>query len=158
MADELVVDFSQVQSRELLPTGWYDVEVAEISMGKTSSGNPKFAVRLRVVGGEHDGRILFDNWPLAGGGLFKTKNAYGAFIGTAEGSTTLKASDFLGGQAQARVTQRIWREEDGGDGEARNNVSKYKTLHPDEAFDSMFDKPSDPFAPVAPVPQEDAPF
>jgi len=46
-----------------LPAAWYDVEIDEVEEKESTSaknpGKPMYKYKLKVVGGDHDGRILF---------------------------------------------------------------------------------------------------
>jgi len=154
---DLVVDFSDVQEFKPVPIGWYDMEVAETRIGTSQAGNPKVTFVLSIVGGDHEGRKLIDDLVLVGKGLWRTKQAFNAFLGEVEGKVTFNPDDFVGETAQVRVIHRVWREEDGGDGAVRSRPQNYRPASPDESLAGMFDE-EDPFTPPAPQVQEDIPF
>lgn len=127
MAQDLVMDFSQVETFEAIPVGWYDVEVAEARPGQSQAGNPKLTLRMKVLGGDSDGRTLLADLVLTGPGAWRTKQAVNALFGDFEGeSYSCSAEDFVGARCEVHVTQRVWREEDGGDGTLRNNINRYR--------------------------------
>jgi hypothetical protein len=134
---EIVVDFSEAVERQLLAPDWYRVRIESIEQKTSSSGKPMLSVMLRVSEGQYAEQALFTNWMLAGKGAGITKGAFRAFLGDEvvdSGQSRYTLSDFEGAEAMARVTNRVWKEEDGGDGEMQNRVSRYKPLefHIDE--------------------------
>jgi hypothetical protein len=130
MSEEFSVDFSEAVERRLLPTDWYRVRVDSLEIKKSKkSGTPMASILLRVVGGPYDQQPLFTNWMLAGVGAGITKGGIRAFLGdVAVERTSFSKTDLLGAQAIARVVQEVWAEEEGGDGELQNRVSKYKAV------------------------------
>jgi len=125
---ELVVDFSDVKTFEPLPIDWYNVEVSDARIGKSQAGNAKVTLILKVTDGEHEGRNLICDLVLEGDGRWKTKQAFEALLGEAEGQVSISTETLVGTACTVRVTQRVWREEDGGDGTVRNNISTFRPL------------------------------
>lgn len=67
----LVFDLSDVKEDtgfDLIPKGTYPAIVDEMEFTESSSGNPMMAVKYRITEGEHEDRLLFDYWVLAGNG------------------------------------------------------------------------------------------
>lgn len=127
---ELVVDFSEAASFELMDKGWYGIVVTEAKGGKSQAGNAKVSLILEVTEADKSddvGRKLFDDLVLEGKGAWKTRQAFEAFFGATEEQMRISSSDLNGCVADAYLVQKVWREEDGGDGEARNRISKYRT-------------------------------
>jgi hypothetical protein len=130
---DFVFDDSEAVERVLLARGWYTtrIEAAEVRVAK-NSGNPYLAIQLRTEGGVHDNAPIFVNWPTKGRGAGITKSAFRAFRGSAmagPGST----EDLIGLRADVFVIQRVWAEEDNGDGELQNKITKYRASDPAEA-------------------------
>jgi len=145
LGQELVVDFSEAASFELMEKGWYSTQVAEAKAGTSQAGNAKVSLMLEVVGAEKSddiGRKLFDDLVLEGKGAWKTRQAFEAFFGATEERMRVSTAALIGCTADVYLVQKVWREEDGGDGEPRNRISKYRPskLSEDEgaALESMF--------------------
>jgi len=141
---ELAFDFTDAIEFTALPAGWYDVEVIEARPGTSAAGNPKVTLRMKVLatGEDYDGRTLIDDLVTTGKGSGRAKQALMAFYGTApETQMRVSTSDLVGCRANVRVTQRVWAEEDGGDGEMRNNVTRYRPVQGDtEELAAMFEE------------------
>lgn len=120
---DFAVDFSNVEDFEPLPVDLYEVEVKEVSLKNSQSkGEPMLAIQLEVLDGEYQGRKIFTNLMLAGAGMGITKQAFKALqIPSGEMNT----EDMIGATATIRVTQRVYKIEDGGDGNVRNRVSTW---------------------------------
>jgi len=145
MAQDLVVDFSGVETFEPLPIDWYEVEVSDARVGKSQAGNAKVTLQMKVIAGEFEGRTLITDLVLEGGGRWKTKQAFEALLGKAEGQVHVSTDDLTGAQCRVRVTQRVWREEDGGDGTIRNNVSTFRACSGRFLqLEGMFAEPAEP--------------
>lgn len=136
------VDFSQAMDFEPLPVGWYPVEVTEAALGQSQSGNAKISLVLEITDGEFQGRRLFTDMLLeantAGArlALGRTRQAFQVLLGDAieAGST----DEFIGCVAQVRVTQQVWKEENGGDGSIRNRISGWRASEDVSNIDEMF--------------------
>ena len=142
---ELVVDFTEVVSFEPVPKGWYGITVVEAKGGTSKAGNRKVSLQLEIVSGDDPaaiGRKLFDDLVLEGKGAWKTRQAIEAFMGDTEDKMRLSTNDLVGCMADVRAVQKVWREEDGGDGVARSRVTKYRasstTVESAEALKSMY--------------------
>jgi hypothetical protein len=61
-------DVEEDKGFELLPKGTYAAVVDELEFGESSTGNPMFTVKYKIVEGEFEKRVLFDYWVLAGNG------------------------------------------------------------------------------------------
>lgn len=140
---ELVVDFSEAVSFDPIPVGWYGATITEAKAGKSQAGNAKISLMLEITGGEADeaiGRKLFDDLVLEGKGTWKTKQMLEAVFG--EATVRLKTGDLLDAEVEVRVVQKVWREEDGGDGEPRSRITRYRqcalSSGPIAAVEGMF--------------------
>lgn len=131
MSEEaFVVDFSESVERKLLPKGWYRVRIERIQPKTASTGTPMETVMARVIGGEYDQQVVFQNWPKTGRGAGITKSAIRAILGdaAADGQTRFSREDFIGIEAMVYVTQHVYAVEDGGDGKLRSNVSSWAAI------------------------------
>ena len=145
---ELVVDFSEAVSFDPIPVDWYGAAISEAKPGKSQAGNSKISLVLEITSGEDEsaiGRKLFDDLVLEGKGTWKTKQMLEAVFGKTEGAQMIvKVSELIGSEVEVRVVQKVWREEDGGDGEARSRITRYRqgtmSAGPAQAaLGSMFD-------------------
>lgn len=126
---EFIVDFSEAQEFIILPIDWYTVEVAVLEVKESQGGTPMVNARLKVVEGTYEGQNVFVNWMLAGKGTGITKAALEALLGRVpEDGEALSGDELIGSRMSIRVIPKPWKIEDGGDGEMRNTVSRYKAL------------------------------
>ena len=129
MSEEVAFDFSEGIERVVVPVDWYQVRIANVEAKTSQSGNPMLSVMLRITGGVHADVPLFTNWMLKGKGSGILKGALRAFMGddaVAETKGRIVPSELVGLVAEARVTQKVWTVEDGGDGEIQNRISKFR--------------------------------
>ena len=140
---ELVVDFSDAVSFDPIPVGWYGATISEAKPGKSQKGNSKVSLVVEITSGEDEsaiGRKLFDDLVLEGKGTWKTKQMLQAVFGPSDGDQMrIKTSDLIGAEIEVRVVQKVWREEDGGDGETRSRITRYRqsTLSAGPAQESL---------------------
>jgi hypothetical protein len=137
---ELVIDFSETQSFDPLPPGDYVVSVESAKPGKSTAGNPKVSLQVKVIEGEQEGRMLFDDLVLTGKGAFKIRQALKAFglLDSDQDQVRLDSDDLVGCVGTVTVANEVWAEEDGGDGETRSRVKKYVSAGTDAAFEDIF--------------------
>lgn len=142
---QISVDFSDAPDFSLIPEGKYYVEVVEADVTTSQNGDPMMKVQLEITEeGEFQGRKLFDNMMLVGNGLGITKRNLGILLGDVpDGEFSFDTDDLLGQEAQVLVKHRVWEEANGGDGEARADVSKYYAIKggasPTDDLEKMFD-------------------
>jgi hypothetical protein len=127
MADLNGFDASQEEPAitfDALPAGWYDVIITESDMEATKAGDGKFLkLKLQVVGGQFDGRTLFDRLNLDNPNAVAVQIARGTLssICRAVNILTPKDSSQLHNlPLQAKVAQKLY------EGEMRNEVKGYK--------------------------------
>jgi len=130
---EFKFDDSEAIEFQLLPTGWYVVTVDSVESAVASTGTRMLKCLLRVDEGEYEGQPLFQNLMLEGraGGI--TKSFLRAATGDPSGGSR-DTSELVGCKLRVRVTQKIWAEADGGDGELQNNIAKFTPIESDSVF------------------------
>jgi hypothetical protein len=136
---EFVADFSQAIQFILVPRGTYNVHVASAETATSSNRTAMLKVRYEideVIELSEDaeytpeqivGQSLFSNLMLEGKGAGVTEQAFEAMFGSVEDAPG-NTDDLIGAACAVKVTHREWKVEDGGDGETRANVSRYKPL------------------------------
>ena len=128
-----VIDFGALMKEAgdgfgAVPEGPYHIEIAKSEATTSSNNNPMIKVQLRIIGGPHAGRLLFDQHVLAAGSpnslkiFFEKMAALGLstefFLANPPFETV--ASSLMG--KQALVTVSIKTE---GQYAGRNEVTKY---------------------------------
>ncbi|MMZ45236.1 hypothetical protein D3C76_403760 [compost metagenome] len=63
-----LTDVKEDSGFEVLPKGDYNAVVDELEFGESKKGNPMVTVKFKITDGEHENRVLFDYWVLAGDG------------------------------------------------------------------------------------------
>lgn len=100
-----------------IPDDWYDVVVDKAEATVASTGSKMLKVKLRVVGGPYDGRVLFTNF------VMSTENGFAMSIffrnldalginpqrDAPGGSMEELAFAMTGRQARAQVGTRVWQ-------------------------------------------------
>lgn len=126
-------DDSEAVERQLLPPDWYTLEVESVTPKEAQTGRKMISVLFRVVDGDFEKQPLFQNFMLSGqaGGL--TKSFLRAATGDPSGGSRT-SEELIGCRVQARLIQKVWKEEDGGDGELQNNIVKFRSVDFDEVF------------------------
>lgn len=126
------VDFSEVPDREPVPDGEYVLEAVHVelktSKGEKTTGTPMLVFHWKVIGGEMDNRRIFDNALLGGNSLWRTKQLFEAIFGKGQAQFSMAPDELIGSQVLAKVVTEVWAEEDGGDGESRNRIGRYKQI------------------------------
>ena len=111
---------------EPLPSGDYDVEVVKSEPTTSSTGKLMYKVQMKVTGGPHNGRIVFNQFVVspenanALGFFFTHMRALGldaAFFSNEPDSATI-AGAMVGKRSRVTLTQRDWN------GSPRNEVKK----------------------------------
>lgn len=124
MSEPIVLNLAGVKTTfEPVPAGNYDVSIvkAESTLAK-SSGKPMIAVQYRIGDGEHEGRVLFDNFSLQPQALWKLKTLLEALEwgGTEEDGLEFHPDELIGAQLTVAVAV-----EPGQRGDMRNVVKGY---------------------------------
>lgn len=124
------IDFSNVKGLDPIPQGSYTAEIVHAEAGVSQSGNPKIELRYKVVGGDYDGRLVFDSLSFHPDALWRTKLNLTALGFPKDFSGDIEPSDLIGRQAVLSVTIEESRGND-ADGEPyppRNRIVKVKPV------------------------------
>jgi hypothetical protein len=99
----LHIDFSEIPSLEPVPAGTYLASIIQADAGESQAGNPKVDLRWKIVGGEFDGRLIFDHLSFAPTALWRTKLFLQA-VGFGEGfAGDVDTDDLVGKMASLTV-------------------------------------------------------
>ncbi|MCA1806348.1 MAG: DUF669 domain-containing protein [Actinobacteria bacterium] len=113
-----------------VPPGPYTIQVHKTEATTSSTQKPMIRAQLRIMGGPHDGRILFDQYTLTAG----NPNALGFFFDTmaalgldrqyfaANPPMQTVAQALLGRQANVQVAMKVYQ------GIDRNDVKSYRPV------------------------------
>lgn len=101
----LNIDFSEIPSLEPVPAGTYLATLIQAEEGVSQSGNGKMDLRWKIIGGEYDGRLVFDHLSFAPTALWRTKLFLQA-VGFEDGYAGEITSDDLIGKV-ANITVAI---------------------------------------------------
>jgi hypothetical protein len=128
---QINIDFGAKEQYEIIPQGEYRVQVTDTETKESKSGKPMLGLTFEIVEGDYENRKLFSNLMLDDPkALWRTRRDLGVLLGTSdlEGQFDFNTEDLIGAEAIAKVTHRVWKESDGGDGEARPNVQKLEPV------------------------------
>jgi hypothetical protein len=127
--DSFVFDATEIDTNdELLPVGTYDFLVLECELKHTKNGNGQYvSLKLQVIGGEHDGRLLFKNMNIMNANAQAEEIGKKEFARFVEGVYGEKRritdlQDFVNRQVNAKVKHTT-----GKDGEKRADLTAYKS-------------------------------
>jgi len=83
-----------------VPPGHYLCEIAEVRVGTTRGGDPRWAIRLAVAEGEHTGRhAAWDGLVFSTRGLARVRSVFGVLGLPNEGVVEVEPGDVQGRQA-----------------------------------------------------------
>lgn len=130
-----VIDFGQLMKEagegfQPVPTGPYNAEVTKATATTSSTGKPMIKVTLRIVGGPHEGRQLFDQFVITAGNpnalafFFEHMAAFGldrAYFAQNPPMESVAAA-LVGRQVMVSVGVREFK------GADRNEVQAYKPI------------------------------
>jgi hypothetical protein len=133
---------------EVIPAGWYNVQITQSEVKPTRDQQGAYLeLGMRVMDGEHSGRMLFDRLNLHNANPIAVEIAYKTLSAICHATGTLQITDseqLHGKPMQAKVTVRPPREQY----EASNEVKGYRPL-------SEAGGPG-PFTPPTAIPQQPA--
>lgn len=116
---------------EAIPAGDYPVIIAGSEMKPTSNGNGQYLeLKLQIVRGEYQNRILFDRLNLVNANQKAVDIARGTLsaICRAVGVLTPNRSEELHGKPLLAVVKLRKRDDPGHEGEVSNEVKGYKSI------------------------------
>lgn len=103
----LNLDFSNVPSREALPEGVYQLQIAAVEETESSNNNPMLKVEYNVLGVE-GARKLWDNYVLIPKSMWKVKELFTALgIDTSE-LVEMDVVELVGLEVQGKVIQEMY--------------------------------------------------
>lgn len=105
-----------------IPDGEYLARVVDVETDSTRSGDEMWKLRLQVEGGEHDGRLLFDNMIFSPKAMPRVKLMCASFGLDVSGVLDLDPTMVLQKQALVTVYQESY-EDDRGQAKVTNRVA-----------------------------------
>jgi Protein of unknown function (DUF669) len=115
------IDFEGVQDFDVLPEGLYEGEIEEIKWkDATAEGKfPQLSVKIRVTGGDLDGRRAFQNLSMSPQSKYRVKRFFNKFdladgmegLEYEEDSMLVVDPDLTGEPVAFKVKHRTWNEE-----------------------------------------------
>ena len=129
---EFHIDFSDVQDADI-PEGWYAAFIFGAEQKTSSKGNQMLSVQVKLSGGAHDGRTVWDNWMLETDALFRTKSTLIklGLMSKEEKAFTLSIDDLVGTECEVKIRHEEY------EGEMRPKIKGYRTPTGDTVADLM---------------------
>jgi hypothetical protein len=138
--DGLVVNLAEVEELkfENLPPNTYDIIVEDCQYGKSKSSNqPKWELKLSVVGGEYNGRKLFDTFSWSPKALSGTKTRLAVIAPELASNSNLVINNpevvasIIGRRARVKV---VIEKSDNAEYDDRNRIKRWYQPTGDAAF------------------------
>jgi len=105
------MDFSGVNTFELLPQGEYTCYAFDVDLRQTRNGDDMYVLILKVAEGEHKGRQLFYNLPVMKQTMWKIKETLETFgLEIPESVVEVDFDEILGKKCIAVVEHRVAKE------------------------------------------------
>jgi len=122
------IDFTQVKSLDPIPNGKYLAEITHAEVGTSQKGNVKIAITWTVIGGEYDGRKVYDNMTFTPDSLWRAKKTLQALGWPKDFSGDVEPEELIGQQAQIAVALDAQHgvDENGDEYPPRNKVENVK--------------------------------
>ncbi|HOX27261.1 MAG TPA: DUF669 domain-containing protein [Candidatus Krumholzibacteria bacterium] len=118
------IDFSNVDgiaSFAPVPDGEYTCKISDIETDTTRAGDEMWRLRLAIEGGEHDGRLLFDNLVFSPKAMPRVKLLCESLGLDVTGVVSLEPAALLGRTARVTVYIEEYVDEH-GTAKARNRI------------------------------------
>lgn len=113
------LDFSNVQSRDPLPEGVYDVTISKVDMTTSkTSGNPMLKVEFNVNTEGYENRKLWGNYVLTEAAMWKVQELFSSLGLDCDAIVDIDTDDLIGMTCQAKVAQREY------EGNIQNEIKK----------------------------------
>lgn len=103
------LDFSNVPSREALPEGIYELQVAKVEEKLSSNGNPMLKVEYDVLGVEGN-RKVWDNYVLIDKSMWKVKELFDALGIDTSTLVEMDPQELVGQSVQAKIIQEPYED------------------------------------------------
>ena len=119
-----------------LPEGVYPCEVISCEAGISRKNHPKWSLQLAVIEGHpNEGRTIFDNLMMGGGGIKRTKVCLPAFGISVEGKVEINTSMLVGKRVNVEVGIEDWEKttEDGEQKSVKVNKVTFRGYSPLDA-------------------------
>ena len=105
----LNLNFSNVPSREALPEGVYELQIAKVEEKLSSNGNPMLKVEYDVLGVEGN-RKVWDNYVLIDKSMWKLKELFDALGIDTSAVVDMDAQGLVGQTVQAKIIQEPYED------------------------------------------------
>lgn len=105
----LNLDFSNVPSREALPEGVYELQIAKVEEKLSSNGNPMLKVEYDVLGVEGN-RKVWDNYVLIDKSMWKVKELFDALGIDTSSLVEMDPQELVGQSIQAKIIQEPYED------------------------------------------------
>lgn len=113
------LDFSSVPSREPIPEGVYEVQIAKVEETKSkTSNNPMLKVEFTVLDEPYNGRKVWANYVLTADALWKVKELFASLGLDSDGIVEMDTADLIGLTCKAKIAQREYN------GDIQNEIKK----------------------------------
>lgn len=107
-------------STGILPDGTYPVMVADVEESESRFGDPMWKLTLKVVGGEHEGALIFDRVTFNQKGLSRVKLVCKALGMDTTGEKSLTPNMLVGRAAMVDVYAQEYEKADGTRSKSNN--------------------------------------
>jgi hypothetical protein len=120
------INLADVKGLDPIPNGWYDAEVVHAEEGTSQAGNEKIDLRWKVLAGEFEGRLIFDNLVFTESTLWRVKQTLIALGFDADFKGSVDGEELLGRHAEILVSTQVGSvdEESGEKYPDRNRVNR----------------------------------
>lgn len=113
------LDFSSVPSREPIPEGVYEVQIAKVEETKSkTSGNPMLKVEFTVLEDPYNGRKVWANYGMTAEAMWKIQELFKSIGMPTDGTVEIDSSELIGLTCRAKIAQREYQ------GDIQNEIKK----------------------------------
>lgn len=117
------LDFSSVPSREPIPEGIYNVQIAKVDETTVkgdgpNSGAPMLKIEFDVIDDPYNGRKVWANYLQTPKMMWKFQELFKSLGLPTDGTVEIDSSELVGLQCRAKIGQREWN------GDIQNDVQK----------------------------------
>lgn len=116
---QINLNFSGVSSREPLPEGLYELQVAKVEQTVSkASGNPMLKIEFNVLTEGYEGRKIWSNYVLTENMYWKVQELFKSLGLDADGIVDIDTDDMIGLTCTGKITQREYQ------GDIQNELKK----------------------------------